>query len=236
MGGLRFRARGTRQRVVLRLGLSLRERPLHENVDDPAVLGVHADRAAVLPRAEESAEDRRVVEHEDAGVGHEELEGGHALRDERVHLPLDGVVQVGDDHVEAVVDRRLAVRLRPPRVERVTERLPAVLDREVDDGGRAAVRRGDRARLEVVGGRRAPERHVEVGVDVDPAGEDVLALSFDDTVRGLIPEGGQIPPRCDNRHDLVVLDQDVTAVEVRRRDDRSAADEGLQVAISAIGR
>jgi hypothetical protein len=54
-------------------------------------------------------------------------------------------------------------------------RLAAILDREVDDAGGTAKRGSDRPRLEIVGGRRAAERHVEVGVDVDAAGDDVLA-------------------------------------------------------------
>jgi hypothetical protein len=46
----RFGARRPRQRVVLRRLLSLAQRFLHEQIDDAAVLGVHADQPAVLAR------------------------------------------------------------------------------------------------------------------------------------------------------------------------------------------
>ena len=232
VGRLAFRAGRAGERVVLRLGLPFGERLLHQHVDHSAVLGVHADRSAVLPGAKERPENRAVVEHEHAGVGHEQLERRHAFGDERVHLPLDGVGQLGDDHVEAVVDRGLPLRLAAPRVERVPQRLSAVLDREVDDRGRAATGRRDRAGFEVVRGRRASEGHVEVGMDVDAAGDHVFAGSVD--YGNLTPFGDQSPRRHHGRN-LLVFDQNVPAIQVGRRHDRAAADEGFQGPSSAIG-
>jgi hypothetical protein len=52
------------------------------------------------------AEDLPVVDVEDAGVGHEELEGRDPLVAMLAHLLEGAVVHVGHDHVEAVVDRR----------------------------------------------------------------------------------------------------------------------------------
>ena len=57
--------------------------------------------------------------------------------------------------------------------------------------GRAAVGGGERAGLEVVARRRAAERHVEVRVRVDAAGEDVLAAGVDDPVGALLPDVGE---------------------------------------------
>ena len=54
---------------------------------------------------------RRRVEH--ARVGHEHLEAGHPGVDAGLHLLERVVVDVGEDHVEAVVDR--AVARRPSR-------------------------------------------------------------------------------------------------------------------------
>ena len=102
----------------------------------------------------------------------------------RVHLGLHLIGQLRDDHVEAVVDHRLAVGLLHPRLERVVQRLAAVLDREVDDRRRPAEGGGDRARLEVVGRRRAAERHVEMRVAVDAAGNDVATGRVDDAIGG----------------------------------------------------
>ena len=140
---------------------------------------MHADRAAVLPGAPHRAEDARIVQHEHAGIGHEQLERADALLDHRVHLDLHLVGELGDDHVEAVVDGRLARGFLRPRFEGVVQRLASVLDREVDDRRGAAERRGDGAGFEVVGRGRAAERHVHVGVDVDAAGQHVLALGVD---------------------------------------------------------
>ena len=77
--------------------------------------------------------------------------------------------------------------------QRVVQRLAAVLDREVDDRRRAAERGGDRAGLEVVGRRRAAERHVEVRVDVDAAGQHVLARRVDQSV-----SAGHVERRADH--------------------------------------
>ena len=74
MRGFAFGARRPRQRVILRRRLAVRERFLHEHVDHAAVLGVHADRAAVLAGAPHRPEDARIVQHEHAGIGHEQLE------------------------------------------------------------------------------------------------------------------------------------------------------------------
>ena len=163
-----------------------------------------------LPGPQQRPEDARVVQHEDAGVGHEQLERRDALADERVHLLFHLIGQLGDDHVEPVVDGRLPLGLLHPRLPGVVKRLPLVLNREVDDRGGAAVRRGDRAGLEVVGRRRAAERHVEVRVHVDPAREDVLAGGIDDAIRGH-------RQRRPDRGDLLLLDEDVSADRDRWR-------------------
>ena len=90
------------------------------------------------------------------------------------------------------------------------------------------MRRRDRARLEVVGRGRAAEGHVQVRVDVDAAGDDVLSGRVDDPV-GL---GRQRGP---DRGDLLSLDQDVPAVLVGRRDDRTAPDEKAHGSSCAMG-
>jgi hypothetical protein len=61
--------------VVLRLGLPLGERLLDEDVDGVAVLGVHHDERAGLGGDLHGLEERLVVDHERALVGHEELVG-----------------------------------------------------------------------------------------------------------------------------------------------------------------
>jgi hypothetical protein len=62
--------------------VALGEGLLDEDVDGDAVLGVHADERADLAGALHGAEDLPVVDEEDAGVGHEELEARDPLVDE----------------------------------------------------------------------------------------------------------------------------------------------------------
>ena len=83
------------------------------------------------------------------------------------------VAEVGDDHVEAVVDDGAPFGLLPPGVQRVAHARAARLDGEIDDGGGAAESRGARAGFEIVGRSGAAERHVEMGVRVDAAGDHV---------------------------------------------------------------
>ncbi len=54
--------------------------------------------------------------------------------------------EVGDDHVEAVVDRGLPFGLFPSSLAGLAQRLPLGLDGEVDERGRAAEGRGDACR------------------------------------------------------------------------------------------
>ena len=92
-------------------------------------------------------------------------------------LVHDAVGQVGDRDVEAVVHRRLAVRLGVPDIERLAQGRALGLDGEIDVHGGAAEGRGLMAGEEVVGGDGAAERHVQVGVDVDAAGDHIACRS-----------------------------------------------------------
>ena len=122
-----------------------------DDVDDAAVFGVHADQGAVLGGAGEGFEDGRVVDHQDVGIGHEELEAGDAFADHLVHVFEAAFAEVGDDHVEAVVDAGFAFGLLPPGVEGVAHARASGLDGEIDDGGGASEGGGAGAGFEIVG-------------------------------------------------------------------------------------
>ena len=107
----------------------------------------------------------------------------HAFVDELAHLGQALVGKIGADQMEAVVDRGLAFGLLVPDVDRLDQRLAVILHGEVDDRRRSAVRRGDRAGVEVIGRGRAAERQFHVRVRVDAAGDDQLALGVDDVDR-----------------------------------------------------
>ena len=77
--GLGLGARRARERVIDGRGLSLGQRARDDHVDHAAVFGVHADQRAVLGGLRERLENGGVVHHQDVGIGHEQLEAGHAL-------------------------------------------------------------------------------------------------------------------------------------------------------------
>ena len=199
--GFPFHLRWTRQAVIHGVRLALPEVLPDQDVDRPAVLGVHHDQRARVGRALHRLEDRGVVQHEHARVGHEELERGDPFAHEDVHLVQDLVVHLPDDHVEAVVDERL-LRLLVPGVEAGPQRLAGRLQCEVDDRRRAAEGRCPRAGAEVVGAGTPAEGQVHVGVDVDRAGHHVAPRRVDRPVR-LDRQTGP-----DRRH-LLVVHEDV---------------------------
>jgi hypothetical protein len=96
-----------------------------------------------------------------------------------------------------------AFGLLPPGVERVAHARAARLDGEIDDGGGAAERRRARAGFEIVARRGAAERHVEVRVGVDAAGDHVHAGGVDH-LRSGADSGMPARPR-----DALALNQDV---------------------------
>ncbi len=206
--GLALEDRVARDAVPVRIGLALVDQLGRDDVDGHAVLGVHHDQAAVLVGLLHGPEDGPVVAQEDARVGGEELEVGDALVDQLVHLGQRAGRDVRHDHVEAVVDGRVAFRLGHPRVEPLAQRLALRLDGKVEDRRRAAERGRASAGLERVLGEGAAEGQLHVRVDVDRARDHVLARRID----GLVETGAQVgsgEPTPDS-HDLLAIDQDVS--------------------------
>ena len=136
----------------------------------------------------------------------------------RVHLGKRRIGHVRHDHVEAVVDRGLALGLGVPGVEALSQALALRLDREVDDRGRAAERRRAAAGLERVLGEGAPERQLHVGVHVDRAGNDPLARCVEGTV------GFDLECLADER-DALAVDEDVRWRRGVGVDDRPTLDQ-----------
>ena len=190
MHGFSLGLRGPREGVVDGRGLSLGQRLLHDDIDDRAIFGMHANQRAVLGGLAHGLEDSGVVDHERIGIGHEELEAGHAFAHQVVHVFEAGVGQVGDDHVQAVVDAGFALGLLPPGVEGGAHLRSAGLDGEIDNRCGPADGSGPRAGLEVVGGCGAAEGHVEMSVRVDAAGQKQQAGCVDDGLRGRCGDAG----------------------------------------------
>jgi hypothetical protein len=191
---------------------------LDDYVDGAAVFRMHADEAVVFGGLAHGFEDRGVIEHEDAGVGHEELEASDAFADELAHFFELRGAKVGDDAVEGVVGHRFVVGFFHPGIEGLAERVAFVLDGEVDERGGAAKSGGDGAGLEIVGAGGAAKGHVEMGVDVDAAGDHQAAGGVDNArgiVRGKLGGDGG---------DFVAVDADVGEACIGCRDHRAVAD------------
>jgi hypothetical protein len=196
-----------------------RERLLDEHVDRVAVLGVNHHERAGLRRHLHRPEERLIVDHQRALVGHEELVGGDPLVGQRRELlERAALLEIGDGHVVAHVDHLLAARLAAPLLERLAERRSSRLDHEVDVGGRAAEGGRGLSRLDVVDRNRAAERHVEMRVGVDAAWEHVLTTRVDHPVRLLVQ-------RLADQADRLVVDVEICDVVVRGGDDPAAFDQ-----------
>ena len=168
-----------REGVILGTGLAFGQCLLDDHVDGAAVFGMHADHRAGLGRGAHGFEDAGVVEHEDARVSHEELEAGDAFAHQLRHFGELGVGKVGDDAVKSVIGHRFRRRFLHPGVEGGAQRLSFVLNGEVDQGRGAAESGGASAGFKVIGAGSAAKWHIQMGVDVDPAREHVLARRID---------------------------------------------------------
>ncbi len=180
---------------------------------------------AVFGSARKGLEDGGVIHHQDVGIGHEELEAGHAFIHHFVHVFEAGIAEIGDDHVQAVVDARFAFGFLEPRVERVAHARAARLDGEIDDARRAAECGGAGAGFEIVGGSSAAEGHVKVRVNVDTAGHDVKAGGVDHVLAGARFEAGT------HFRDAFAFDTHVSGFGLVGRDYRAVADEGAHNAV-----
>ena len=130
----------------------------------------------------------------------------------------------------AHVDHLFADSLGAPLVERLGKRRALRLDDEVDVGRRSAERSGGLAGLDVVDRGRAAERHVQVGVRVDAAREDVRPGGIDHLV-------GRLVERLPDQGHGLVLDVEVGDVVVGGRDDAAALDQyghGLLLALRRV--
>jgi len=110
-----------------------------------------------------------IVDHERSFVGEKTLETGdshsHHFRD-FIHDP---VVEIGDGHVKTVINDGLFSGLLHPGVEGALEAHPFALDGEINQGRGPAERGRDGPGFKVVRRKAAHERHVQVGVNINPS-------------------------------------------------------------------
>ena len=132
------------------------------------------------------------------------------------------VGQVGDDAVEAVVGNRFRGRLLHPGVEGGAQGLAFVLDGEVDQRGGATEGGGASASFKIVGAGGASERHIEMGVDIDPAGEDILARGINQAL-GIFARQAAA-----ERDHAAVFNRNIGLTSIRSRDHGAAGNDGVE--------
>src|SRR5271165_5107619 len=139
-----------------------------------------------------------------------------------VHFRKLPARNVSDDAVKCVVAGGLARSLAHPRVEGLAQGLAFVLNREVDQRGCASESGGPRTGLEVVRTGRAAERHVEMSVNVDPAGQDQLSRCVQNLAGVLCGKFRS------NGGDLPVYDGDVRGVSIGCGHHRTVSDDRVE--------
>ena len=178
--------------------------------------------APAFGRSAHGFENAGVVEHENAGVGHEQLEAADAFAHQLRHFRQLRVGQVSDDAVKSVIGHRFRRRLLHPGIESGAQGLALVLDGEVDQRGGATEGGGASAGFKIVGAGGAAERHIEVGVNIDSAGEHILAGGVNQA-RGIFARQaaaqGNHPAACNG---------DVGLRSIGSRDHGAAGNDGVE--------
>ena len=165
-----------------------------------------------------------VVDHQQAGIRHEELPARRALLVREPLEVVEGSVGQGvgrNDRVQADVDGDHFLGPRFAAHERVVQRRIGFLLDEVDDRRGTTARGGDSAGGEIVGRAGDAQRRVlEMRVRVDTAGDDEAAGGVDRHVWDCV-EAFAVG---DHGGDPLLANVDIGVDDVRRRHECAAAD------------
>ena len=218
MNSFRFGLYGTSESVIDGCALTFGQGSLYDDINNSAVFGVHTDESAVFGGLAESFENGGVVNHENAGIRHEEFEAGDTFVNHGIHIFKAGFAEVSDDHVQAVIDRRFLIGLFPPSVESVAHLCAFGLNGEIDEGGGATEGSGFGTGFEIVGGGGAAEGHIEMSVNVDAAWEEEETGGVDH----LVGIGGR--DGYGDVFDGLVFDQQIRGIGALGGDDGAVLD------------
>ena len=189
------------------------------HLNDRSILRMHAYHGVVGAGNPHRLEQRPVVDHEHAGIGHEQLEAAHSLAiDQRLHVGEALRVDVEQDHVCPDIDAGVGPAAVPV-LEPDERALAAVLVAEIDHRRGAAKRRGLGSCGKCVDGARCAELPIEMRVHIDPARQHQQSRGVMD---GNIRTDRQV--QADGT-DAAVIHQDVRLVVVHRGDDVAILDE-----------
>ena len=221
-GGFGFRRGRASQGMVFGSGLAFSQGLLDDHVDGAAIFRMHADHGSGLGGSAHGLENAGIVQHEDAGISHEQLETADSLAHQLRHFCQLRIGQVGDDAVEPVIGHCFGRCLLHPGIERSAQGLAFVLDRKVDQGGSSTEGGSAGAGFEIVRAGGASKWHIEVSVHIDAAWEDVLAgginQAFGIFTRQAAAQGNH----------PAVFDGDIGLTSVRSRDHSAAGNDGVE--------
>ena len=183
---------------------------LNQRLDDWAVLGVDADHSAVPPGESHGLEQRAVIEHENAGISHEQFETGYPLMgNQRLHVGQGLRVDLEHDHMGANVDAS-AGGAAVPILQTDEGTLPTGLVAEIDHRRRTAKGGGHGSGGESVDSASNAEVPIKVGMHIDAAWQHQQTAGvvyFDVSADRNLPADGA---------NATVLDQDIGLVIVDR--------------------
>ena len=180
-----------------------------------AVFSVDHWQRAQLGAAFERGVHLIVLDHQRALVGHEVFERVNTHFDGIRHLVKDVFVPTGNRHVVTDIRANLRCRFAMPLVNSVLDRAIGAGQTEVHQHGRTTTSRRPSAGLKRLGRGRAHERHFQMRMRINPAGDHIGSLGINVFVALQI---------FADLLNLAVLNQNIRFPRAIRRDDRAAFD------------
>ncbi len=147
-----------------------------------AILGVDHDQHPVFRCFHHRAEQGLIVNLKHTFIGHEQLQAGDTIGDQRWDFIHDFRAQVGDCQMEAIIDLRFRVSFPVPICQTIMQTATFRLDDKINVCRRATESRCLVTRAKIVAADRAAKWQFKVCVNIDSAGHQVFAFGVNDLV------------------------------------------------------
>src|SRR5690606_13522456 len=230
--GFDFRDRRPGQGMIARVIVAARDRCGAQPLDDRGILGMQHDCQIIAGGLAHQRVKLPVIELEPVLlIDRIDLERGDAGGAKRGQFCQGLVVDVGYDQMQAVIDRHIRISLAAAVIQPLQDRAATPLQGEIDDGRRAATKRRNAARAEIIDRARTHEADHEVYMRIHTGGNDDAAARVD-----LLAGGSGRSGRDDSR-DPLSLNDDIEFAGPRRGHHLAAAnDQTHQTSSSACAR